>query len=139
MNHRFMKLIVVSTCAALFAGMVSRQADTRGQANEVTFSKDDQKTTIDCNRSAVNITGDDNKIVAKGECTKLTISGDDNEITADIVTEVVISGDDNKLAVDTVTRINISGDDNKIHWKKAVGNSRPQVSDTGDDNDIKQN
>ena len=138
MNHRVMKLLVVATCAVLFAGMISRQAGTPGQVNEVTFSKDDQKTTIDCNRSAVIITGDDNTIIAKGECTKLTISGDDNEITADTVNEVVISGDDNKIALDTVAKISVSGDDNKIHWKRGAGDSRPQVSDTGDDNAIKQ-
>lgn len=138
MNHPVIRLLVVASCALVFASMVSQQAGLRGQANEVTFSEDDQKTTIDCNGSAINVTGDDNTIIAKGDCSKLTVSGDDNEVKAEIAREVLISGDDNKIVVEIVAKISISGDDNKLEWKRGVGNNRPEISNTGDDNDIKE-
>lgn len=138
MNHRVMRLTLVAFCAPVFAGMLSQQPGAGSQGNDVTFSKDDQTTTIDCSRSAISVNGHDNKITIKGECRKLTIIGDDNQVKAAAVNEVLVSGDDNQIDVETVAKISVSGDDNKIAWKKGVGNKPPEISNTGDDNDIKQ-
>jgi len=138
MNDRVTRLLLGALGALMFAGMLSQQAGPRGQATDVTFIKDDQTATIDCNRNAVSITGDDNKITVKGECTRLTVIGDDNEVKADNVNEVSVTGDDNKVAVNTVATISVKGDDNKIGWKKGAGGKKPEVSNIGDDNDITQ-
>ena len=138
MNHRIARLIVGAFCALVFAGLLWQQAGAGSQAKDVTISKDDQTTTVVCTGSAINITGDDNNITVNGACSKLTVDGDDNNISAANVTEVLISGDDNTVSVETVGRINVGGDDNKITWKKGVGDKRPEVSNTGDDNNIRQ-
>jgi len=137
MNHRVMRLLVAAFCALVFTGMLSQQTG-RGSQGDVTFSKDDQTTTIDCNRIAITITGDDNKITTTGDCSKLTVTGDDNVVKAITVNEILVSGDDNTIDVETVAKISVTGDDNKIAWKKGVGDKRPDVSNAGDDNDIKQ-
>ena len=139
MNHRIVRLIVGAFCVLVFAGLLSQQAGAGSQAKDVTISKDDETTTIDCTGSAINILGDDkNNITVKGACSKLTVGGDDNNIRAETVNEILISGDDNTVSVETVARISVGGDDNKITWKKGVGDKRPEVSNTGDDNNIGQ-
>ena len=137
MNPRSAKLIVVTTCVFMFAGYLSHQGSALGQGKDVTISKDEQTTTVDCTGSDITVSGDDNKITLKGECRKLTVSGDDNNINAMTVTEVTVSGDDNNIRVETVARIRTSGSDNNITWKSGVGGKPPDISG-GDDNNVKQ-
>ena len=109
-----------------------------GQVKDVTIDKDDQTTTIDCKATAVTISGDDNRVTITGDCFRLTVSGDDNVVNAMTVTTLAVSGSDNTVSVDTVASVTATGDDNKITWKKGVSGKRPEVSDKGDDNEIKE-
>src|SRR5688572_1167943 len=123
--------LVVAACVLLAAG-------ARSQGKDVTISDDDQTTIVDCNAGTATVSGDDNKVTIKGDCRALTVRGDDNVITAATVNDLSISGDDNTLTVDNVARINVTGDDNSITWKLGVGGKRPEISDQGDDNKIRE-
>ncbi|HET9215808.1 MAG TPA: DUF3060 domain-containing protein [Terriglobia bacterium] len=134
MNLRSAWLIVVAS-VILCAGSLSYPG---GQVKDVTIDRDDQTTTIECKATAVSISGDDNKVTVTGDCFRLTVSGDDNEVNAMTVTTLAVSGSDNTVSVDTVASVAASGSDNKITWKKGVGGKRPEVSDKGEDNEIKE-
>lgn len=131
--------LIVLAGALLWSGDMSYRASAQqAPGRDVTVDKDGQMTIIDCNATAVLVTGDDNKITMKGQCYKLTVTGDDNQITGATVNEVTVSGDDNTVSVDAVAKITTSGDDNKVHWKAGIAGKRPEISNTGDDNDLKE-
>ena len=134
MDLRSARLIVVAS-VIVCAGSLSY---LRGQVKDVTIDKDDQTTTIECKATVVIISGDDNKSTVTGDCFRLTVSGDDNVVNAMNVTTLAVSGSDNTVSVDTVASVTAAGSDNKITWKKGANGKRPEVSDKGDDNEIKE-
>lgn len=129
---------VMALCVFGWASVSFSPLSARAQERDITINGDDENRMIDCNGSAVSIHGDDNNIRLQGECSKLTVSGDDNNIDAKTVTEISIFGDDNVVRVETVAKISAIGDDNKVTWTKGAGDKLPEVSDTGDDNRIRQ-
>ena len=131
--------VAVFTLSALGCASTFTQSVASGvQVADIVISEDDQNRTIDCNRSAIIVTGNDNRLTLTGECRRLTVDGDDNDINAAAVTEVAISGDDNAIRLETVGKIVTRGDDNSVTWTSGVGNRQPEVSDSGDDNAIRQ-
>jgi hypothetical protein len=130
--------LIILASTLLWSGDMSYQASPQVQGRDVTVDKDDQMTIIDCNATAVLVSGDDNKITLKGQCSKLTVTGDDNQVTGATVNEVTVSGDDNTISVDAVAKITTTGDDNKVRWKAGIAGKRPEVSNTGSDNELKE-
>jgi hypothetical protein len=95
--------LIILASTLLWSGDMSYQASPQVQGRDVTVDKDDQMTIIDCNATAV-----------------------------------LVSGDDNKITVDAVAKITTTGDDNKVRWKAGIAGKRPEVSNTGSDNELKE-
>jgi DUF3060 family protein len=98
----------------------SRKADP-GTQNQVTITSDHQKVTHECKGRGFAIIGNSNEITLTGEC-----GG------------IVVSGDDNKIDVEAVEAINTSGDRNRVVWGRGRNGKKPEISNTGTQNEISQ-
>jgi hypothetical protein len=90
---------------------------TPPRGGRLTVSGLNEKRTITCNDSIVDVAGASNTVVITGHCASLSVSGLQNEIT-----------------VDAVDSIDASGLDNKITYHSGT----PKISNTGVSNIVQQ-
>ena len=66
------------------------------------------------------------------------VSGDRNELVLQNCRGVTVSGEGNKVDAGTAEEIEVTGERNDVTWKPGAGGKRPQLSDTGEGNRIRQ-
>jgi hypothetical protein len=89
-------------------------------AKELNVTKDGLHRTYDCEGGDVHVSGDRNDLVFQN-CRGVTVSGEGNKVDAGPAKEILVTGERNDVT-----------------WKPGAGGKRPQISDTGEGNRIRQ-
>ena len=98
------------------------EVDTSIEGTVVGTNGFDEKKALSCNKfDRVIVNGGRNSLTIKGPCRQIMMNGDGNRIAADAAMDIVFNGSDNSVT----------------YWR-VVNGKRPTVTDSQQDNVVKQ-